>query len=585
MMRIIERYISRISVLLYACALLPVFSCSSSSESGLSELEPKCMLELYVDMGGKDILTSRANAPTGPGYETGAGFENFIDRNDLLVFLFSTDNKLIAPIYGYTLERDYDFSLTNSGNFGIYRMRFRVDEILEDVYKEPQSFKILMFANWQRQYPPIDELIPGETTIEDITTHLTAVGTFKTDASAEGGTTVLPLGEENLIPFYGVQQYDNVVFTPGSKNVQEECLMLLRAFAKIDVCDDKETLKNIKSVTLKRYNTQYYKAPLGIYHNNDYTDYDYATDFVSNPSLPADDPYKWETADEIVLIKDADGHFVGYLPEYRNIGRADADRSRLIVTYDDGNDFTIDFKYYNDPPAGTNIGDPYDIRRNNWYKFVVKRNQSEITFIVDVIPFSSIELKPDYGLEREDITGYVVGKDKAGRPCWFAGNYYDPATATPLYLGPKDKPGEAVPINGKEYMLVYADYGRTPATLDHVLDKATGKTYFLYPAGRTGYKLVIDKNGGWQYYLNARQHRVWLDETVRLKFCRTLNEWDRREYSIVVDKWAGYDHDSYNPIYWFDILGNRYAWKDGDTKEKRAAILGEWVTYLRAEDE
>ena len=130
-------------------------------------------------------------------------------------------------------------------------------------------------------------------------------------------------------------------------------------------------------------------------------------------------------------------------------------------------------------------------------------------------------------------------------------------------------------INGKEYLLVYADYERTVANLDHIFGKENRKKYLIYPAGRTGYE-----NVNWAYYLNDLKQHVWLDEELRLKCCRTLNEWDRLEYSAVAYNWEGYDHDSINPRFWFDILGNRYPWPEGDTVEKRKAILGEWVQYL-----
>lgn len=216
-----------------------------------------------------------------------------------------------------------------------------------------------------------------------------------------------------------------------------------------------------------------------------------------------------------------------------------------------------------------------------------------INWVVDVIPFTSVELKPDYGLEREEFTSYVVGKDKDGRECWYDGNYYAPATAVPLYLGPKDNPGKFVTINGKKYLLVYTDYERTVGMLDHIFDVATQKRYFLSPAGRTGYE-----NVSWIYYLNDLKHPVWLDEdymewnvvwnaekkkeewvyTVG-KWYRTLNEWDRVDWNRAVWDKEVQDPRIY-PKFWFDVLGNRYSWSEGDTKEKRAVIIGEWVQYL-----
>lgn len=213
-----------------------------------------------------------------------------------------------------------------------------------------------------------------------------------------------------------------------------------------------------------------------------------------------------------------------------------------------------------------------------------------LEMVVDVIPFTSVSVTPNYGLGKEDFTGYVVGKDENGNKCWYDGNYYDPETAIPLYLGPTDKPGEFVSINGKEYLLVYADYERTAANLDHFFEKETRKKYLLTPEAITGYKYGNDM------YLNKLQQRVWLDSGgdpngnddskaiyealknvgLELKCCRILYEWDRLNWNQA--RWWGWPN--VYPKYWFDVLGNRYPWSEGDTEEKRKNKLGEWVQYL-----
>ena len=226
-----------------------------------------------------------------------------------------------------------------------------------------------------------------------------------------------------------------------------------------------------------------------------------------------------------------------------------------------------------------------------------------LEMVVDVIPFTSVSVTPDYGLVKEEFTGYVVGKDANGNKCWYNGNYYDPETAVPLYLGPTDNPGEFVSINGKEYLLVYTDYERTAANLDHFFEKETRKKYLLDPTGRTGYSFTLDPDHpewGPDIYYNKHQMRVWLNEDYNewtvgeqwdagqqknveawfwqpgTTWYRTLNEWDRLNWNQAI-----YWHwtDVY-PKYWFDVLGNRYPWSDGDTKEKRKNKLGEWVQYL-----
>lgn len=221
--------------------------------------------------------------------------------------------------------------------------------------------------------------------------------------------------------------------------------------------------------------------------------------------------------------------------------------------------------------------------------FIFTEDADEL--VVDVIPFTSVELKPDYGLEREEFTGYIVGKDENGNKCWYdqTENPTDPTKRTPFYLG-RDNNASFVTINSKEYLLVYTDFDRTAAKLNHFFEKETRKKYLLTPEGITGYKYGNDM------YLNKMQQRVWLDSGgdpngdadaqsiyaalqkvgLNLKCCRILYEWDRLDWNKA--RW--WETKNIYPKYWFDILGNRYPWSEGDTAEKRKNKLGEWVQYL-----
>ena len=224
----------------------------------------------------------------------------------------------------------------------------------------------------------------------------------------------------------------------------------------------------------------------------------------------------------------------------------------------------------------------------------------DLEMSVDVIPFTSISVRPDYGLPREEFTGYIIGRDKEGNKCWYDGNYYDPDKAVPLYLGPKESPGQFVTINGKEYLLVYADIrdeatgnvtdpgaDRGASNLNHFFEKETHKKYLLTPEGITGYTIMMDFQG-YPMYVNREQQRVHLNSVWwpgpgkdNPQECPgTLNEWDRLVYAKAND-W-GWDIVTYGlyPTFWWDILGNRHTWSEGNTVEKRKAIIGEWIKYL-----
>lgn len=211
---------------------------------------------------------------------------------------------------------------------------------------------------------------------------------------------------------------------------------------------------------------------------------------------------------------------------------------------------------------------------------------------VDVIPFTSAAVAPDYGLTRDDFTGYIVGKDEKGNICWYDGS------DGPYYLGPNDAVGNFVTIkdskdNNANYLLVYTDFERTPANLHHIYEQTTRKKHLLTPDAITGYKYGNDM------YLNKSKQRVWLDENYNewdvvpvydekgvhvsdswvwhtSNWYRTLNEWDRLDWN----KGYWWHWVGIYPKYWFDIFGNRYTWSEGDSKEKRATLLGEWVKYL-----
>lgn len=222
----------------------------------------------------------------------------------------------------------------------------------------------------------------------------------------------------------------------------------------------------------------------------------------------------------------------------------------------------------------------------------------DIVYEVDVIPFTSVKLTPDMGLERDDFTGYIIGKDEDGKTCWYGHteSLNSPEEMKPLYLGPKDNEGEFVRINGKEYLLVYTNAERTTKSLDHIFEKESREKYLLSPEGRTGWvKKRGEVNGETtEWYQTTLKRYVWLDEggdpdgseeeqkvyetlkALGLRGHRILYEWDRWDWDkAIVNKDL-----SVRPKYWYDVLGNRYLWSVGDYDYKRNSIIGEWVQYL-----
>lgn len=565
-------FIHSILSCLTAFALPFMVACSRQEESlpevGSDNIQAVFTIDLGDDTQGKTRAT-----PADGEYDPGSGLENAIgfDDNDFRCYLFDTDNKFVsAPNSASTLKI----------NEKKYRLRFRLEDSEEVKSALTNGCRFVFMANWGNYPEPSPEM-----TIEQLCSDSKAVFEFSQEKSV--------LLAKNLIPMYGVKEFENGVqdFKGGKMISDIGVLHILRAYAKVEVNVTFEEFEDepvVTSVSLTHSSGKGYKAPTNVTKEEDYVTGSWLTDYTP-VNIPDD-----ATDIGLQLTKNEQtGHYVAYVPEYKNVEAEKPSQLKISFTIGDTDNGGIeavgyvDFKYSENPPKSVEVGQPFDIARNNWYKFNVVAKGKDIDWTVDVIPFTSIELKPDMGLEREEFTGYIIGKDKDSNVCWYDATEYpnDPEKRTPYYLGPKDNEGKFVTINSEEYLLVYTDFERTAANLNHIFEKDTEKNtlikHLLTPEGITGYKGVMDsKNEYLAYYLNNLQQRVWLDEKLRLECYRTLNEWDRLEYSIVAFNWEGYDRDKINPKYWFDILGKRYPWSEGDTKEKRKAKLGEWVKYL-----
>lgn len=596
-----KRNIIHSIVICLAALVLPVMVACSSQNEPLPEVDGHYLAVFTLDLSDAGYGTARAaaadgeNSPAVGEYAPGSGLENFIDfyQKNYRCYLFGKDNRLISNLPAVLIQETAD---------NIFKIRLRLDETEQVKNALTNGCRFVFLANWGL-YP---EPVAGVTTIAELCADPNAIFGFSQEKTQ--------LSSDNLIPMYGVKEFENGVqdFIDGKVISNIGTIHLLRAYAKIEVnlsFEDFVEAPGDVSVSLTHSNNKGYKAPANVTKEGDYY-----TGLWQKDYTPVNIP---DGADDIplTLTKDDDGHYIAYVPEYKNV---DADkkpldsRSQIKVSFTIGNvdagglkvEREFDFCYSDNPPAGVIAGEHFDIARNNWYKFNITAKGKDIVWTVTVIPFTGVEVAPEYGLEREKFTGYIIGKDKDGKQCWYDGNYYDPDKAVPLYLGPTGHEGEFVTINGKKYLLVYSDYGRTAANLDHFFEEETRKKYLLYPAGRTGYKIMTDAYGS-DVYVNDSKQLVWLDEDYNEwevkwnpdrvnsdntkgryewvytpgKWYRTLNEWDRLDWNRAVWDKEVADPRIY-PRFWFDIFGNRYPWSEGDTKEKRAAILGEWTSYL-----
>ena len=388
-----------------ACMLTLVLAgCSGGAPASDEPDEPEapaaaCIMQLHLDLGSAAAPASRANSTDSDVLESGSGRENYIDPQDLQVYLFEatasgadeTASKLICCLTSDLNSSRSQIQLEPvDDKRTVYRLSFDVKDVLENAETDPQSFKVMVLANWGT-YP---EVTPGVTTLANILS-----GSLADFASP----FTLSDDNDHKIPFYGIRQYDNIRFTRNVPVQPAGDLWLLRALAKIDVCDAADSERKIAYVQFHCWNSKYYRAPLQPY------DAAGGTQSVTSPSLPngtyqgsgwvwpeyQNGGYYW------CAERDSKNHIVFYTVEFKNTGRPTGVnqahyRSEIVITYDDGEQFLLEFKYYSDTTSGKK-DEYYDLLRNYWYQFVVKRTGKKIDVCIEpyvIVP----NLEPEFGV-------------------------------------------------------------------------------------------------------------------------------------------------------------------------------------------
>ncbi len=338
---------------------------------------------------GSTTSATRAAANDPDGYEEGIGYEDYINLagGDYKIYFFSynpNDANDTNEQKGGTLTAEFKPESTTSTSDGTTTTYTITGSVPEALLTET-DFRVVMLANWGWWYPGVTE---GETTIDDLcegtNTTFNAFKKFVIDA-------------DNLIPFYGVQEYTNVTFTSGTTTTLGTPISLLRAVAKVEVIltpdesvdDDGNANSNINefsNVSIVNYNNQGYCAPWGVY-----TAADYDTEMNNNPSSGNWDK-EWvdglhlvggtnDTGSKSQDFTNISRHSYNidgttgtydtwriYLPEYNNMG----DDYCYIQVYVDGDPFTIYFADYTDGIiANTETSNRYNLKRNNLYRFYV----------------------------------------------------------------------------------------------------------------------------------------------------------------------------------------------------------------------
>lgn len=363
-----DRFSNILSHTLTAAAVGLAFTLQSCTNdtAPLHEPDTDGLVQVGFSIKTVDNFGKPAPRAAADGYVDGTGYENYIgfESDDIIFMLFDGNGKYV--------ETMGTLGVTPIGD-DKYPSEYKVVCVM--TRKPGDTFRIMALANWGHgNYPVASELRPGVTTIEDI-----CLGKAGNNIYEYSRYPFVPSGS-TAIPMYGVKTFKNVDLQADRINDIGD-IDLLRAMAKVEVCCAEGSELELESVTLSGFNNIGFTTPTGMYDNTGYaTD----THIPASASSDTEHPLDFTISGNKALI---------YIPEYKNIGSS-ANPCRITVTFADNKkvSYPIDFcKYSNGKPTT----DRFDILRNTYYQFIVDRKAG---FIVDVIPYSSVPLEPEFGL-------------------------------------------------------------------------------------------------------------------------------------------------------------------------------------------
>ncbi len=458
--------IFQLSFVTVVSLLLSVFvqSCAETGEpvpGGVDVVvDSKPEVGFSISISRPQSVESRAQGALGEGYDTGEGYELFIDlaARDFKFLFFDSENHYVG-------EFETASVIPTSSTFAS-KTYYLSGSVPADI--DGRNLKIVALANW-KTYD--FTLVEGVSTIADLT-----------DCIFSFNPQMMNLSETNTIPMYGVSAPEVIEFDANNFARLKSTIHLLRAYAKVEVILDESVLP-VTAVEITRVNDCGFKAPAKVYEQDDYVHGNYDDDYLDAVHVPGEakvienmpmllvegDPAKQETR-----------RYVAYVPEFDNIEATADTKSRIRISYADnpfGAVSYLDFKYYSDY-GNHKVGDVFDLQRNNWYRYTVTQ-----TFVhVDVQPYAEVVLTPDFGLERDE-EGYIVVRDKEGNII----KYIRPDGEV-LTLGPVNMP----------------PYG----TINGVFDSKRRALIGYFPDGRQVFFNYEDETGSkktsWEIYSTER---------------------------------------------------------------------------------
>lgn len=290
------------------------------------------------------------------GEEAGTERENYIDiaNNNFRILLFNTGNKYLTAL---KVNR-----ITQTGDDGT---TYYVEGELDEAYTD---FKLVVLANWG-------------TYADNWTSETTIANVCEATYSYSSSFNI----DNDLIPMYGVQIYNNVELRADLLTELPTDIDLLRAMAKIEVTCSAPDIE-LTDVTLHNYNTSGMCAP----KNNTATwDVDTETDCSHEIHLPVG----ITPNEESLPFKKVDESYIIYVPEFDNTDvttksfiSVSLERNGTPVVLENPNIF---FGEYNDGTLKDNTD--FDIVRNHYYKYTIANVDDGIKLQLEVMPWEHEE--------------------------------------------------------------------------------------------------------------------------------------------------------------------------------------------------
>lgn len=410
-----------IAIFTAVLAALLAQACSGNSHPELPEQEEptRLRLRLTVEMETHQNPVEATRTPSPGDYDPGSWWENYIDfvnpeTGFRILFFNHTDEYVgtlenVIPVSTSPISKKYDVT----GDIPM--------EILE---KNHYYLKTVLLANW-KSYP---ELTPYKTTLANLA---------KTSSAIFNKNNDIMVGEGNLVPMFGIKDCQTIGLN-HEQPVELGTIHMLRAFAKIEVevAEDSD-IPMLDRVELNFVNDRYYAFPPGVTEERDYKKDKYDQDYLELPSVPVGT----ETYESVSFAKVDETTDTGgtqskgarrwriYVPEFAiralNDGEGVSNSTTVenpakILIHFEGmpegekeKPYEIEFKYYENPPAYVSSykkDDYFDIMRNYWYHYTVKKKPLQLDVTLDVTPYNSVVLEPEFGLDRDENGNIIYPK-------------------------------------------------------------------------------------------------------------------------------------------------------------------------------